>query len=120
MAKYSLEERLEIGREIYSRHLTTYEAAEKYNINLYTARDYMRLYRDTNHLPAKNQSTESSALPLPRKQIDYDDLENMTKDELIDEVIKARVDAERAKKGYSVKGSGQAKEFISLKNQNSK
>ena len=52
--------------------------------------------------------------------VDYNDLESMTKDELIDEVIKARINTERAKKGYIVKGDGQEKEFISLNNQNLK
>ena len=36
----------------------------------------------------------------------YEDLKEMTKDRLIDEVIKARVGEERAKKGYIVKGGG--------------
>ena len=49
--KYIAEQRLSIGREIYSKAITVYEAATKYDINLYTARDYMRLYRDKNGLP---------------------------------------------------------------------
>ena len=44
MGKYTLNERLEIGRHIYSHQLTINEAALKYNINNYTARDYMRYY----------------------------------------------------------------------------
>lgn len=44
----------------------------------------------------------------------------MTKDQLIDEVIKARVGEERAKKGYIVKGGGQEKEFITLEDVNLK
>lgn len=54
------------------------------------------------------------------KRKKFDDLEFLSKDELIDEVIKARVEAERAKKGYAVKGDGQEKVFISLKDSNSK
>lgn len=50
----------------------------------------------------------------------YSDLEFLSKEELIDEIIKARVEAERSKKGYEVKGGGVEKEFISLKNQNLK
>ena len=50
----------------------------------------------------------------------YEDLESMSKDQLINEVIKARVEAERAKKGYAVKGGGQEKEFISLSDLNTK
>lgn len=50
----------------------------------------------------------------------FDDLESLSREELIDEVIKARVETERAKKGYAVKEGGQEKEFISLSNSNSK
>ena len=125
MNKYTLEERLEIGREIYSHQLTVSEAAIKYEINHYTARDYMRYYRDKNNLPAMNSLYAKSQAPTPteaktKKFVKYDDLETLSKEQLIDEVIKARVEAERAKKGYKVKGDGQEKEFISLKNQNSK
>lgn len=57
---------------------------------------------------------------MKKNTIDYDDLSNLSKEELIDEVIKARVETERAKKGYTVKGGGAEKEYISLKNQNLK
>ena len=40
--------------------------------------------------------------------------------ELIEELIKAKINEARAKKGYEVKGVGQNKEFISLNNKNSK
>lgn len=125
MNKYTLEERLEIGRQIYSHQLTVNEAAVKYDINHYTARDYMRYYRDKNNLPAMNSlyaksQVPASTEPKPKKYVKYDDLESLSKEELIDEVIKARVEAERTKKGYKVKGDGQEKEFISLKNLNSK
>ena len=90
----------------------------------YTAREYMRFYRDKNNLPPLNQN---DPIEISKKQekkkdqvVDYNDLESMTKDELIDEVIKARINTERAKKGYIVKGDGQEKEFISLNNQNLK
>ena len=125
MNKYTLEERLEIGREIYSHQLTVSEAAIKYEINHYTARDYMRYYRDKNNLPVMNSLYAKSQAPTPteaktKKFVKYDDLETLSKEQLIDEVIKARVEAERAKKGYKVKGDGQEKEFISLNNTNLK
>lgn len=122
--KYTLEQRLEIGREIYSHQLTVSEAAVKYDINIYTARDYMRYYRDKCNLPPMQ---ENKAIPDSQKQevkikkfVKYDDLESLSKEQLIDEVIKARVEAERAKKGYKVKGDGQGKEFINLNKKNLK
>ena len=58
--KYTKEERLEIGRRIYSGELSRYEAGEQYGISPSTARDYMRLYRDAYSLPAKRGTPKSS------------------------------------------------------------
>ena len=44
--KYTKEQRLDIGRRIYDGEIDCHQAAEQYDINHYTARDYMRLYRD--------------------------------------------------------------------------
>lgn len=43
--KYTKEQRLDIGREIYEGKLSCYEAAEKYNINDRTARDYTDVFQ---------------------------------------------------------------------------
>lgn len=118
--KYSKEQRLLIGREIYSHELTLAQAAEKYQINPYTARDYMREYRDINHLDPMSDGSEELLILRKQKTSKYEDLQQMSKDELINEVIKARVAEERAKKGYLVKGDGQEKEFITSNNVNLK
>jgi transposase len=49
-----------------------------------------------------------------------DDYQSMTKEQLIEELIKSKINEARAKKGYEVKGDGQNREFISLNNKNSK
>lgn len=118
--KYSKEERLQIGREIYTHELTYSEAAVKYDINQYTARDYMRAYRDINKLGPMDDYSEEFKLIQNKKKVKYLDLENLSRNELIDEVIKARVETERTKKGYSVKGGGQEKEFMNISETNSK
>lgn len=122
--KYTFEERLNIGREIYNHELAINEAAFKYEINNYTARDYMRLYKDKNQLISMNEVKPINPNKVAEKKrlefINYDELSRLSKDELIDEILKARIDAERAKKGYTVKGDGQEKEFINLNNANSK
>jgi transposase len=51
--KYTREQRLDIGRQIYNGEITKFQAAEKYNISIDSARDYMRLYRKENHLEVK-------------------------------------------------------------------
>lgn len=113
---------LAIGREIYDHYLTIAQAAEKYGVNYYTARDYYRMYRDNFNLPAIQ-----SAKPIQTKKVINKDgrpskleLQELSKSQLIEEVIKARVGEERAKKGYVVKGDGQTKEYIILKKENLK
>ena len=66
--KYTHEERLEIGRRIYTGEISKYQAAAEYEINYQTARNYMRIYRDTNHLPAKSK-TPACALALSQQLV---------------------------------------------------
>ncbi len=56
--KYTHEERLEIGRRIYIGEISKYQAAAEYEIHYQTAGNYMRIYRNTNHLPAKSKTPE--------------------------------------------------------------
>lgn len=133
---YTKEQRSEIGRLIYIGELTVNKAASQYGISFFTARCYLREYRILNNLPAKEahppspqvQNTEETnslnsivePVKKEKKRKGYEELVNLSKDELINEVIKARVEEARAKKGYTVKGGGQEKEFIPLKNVNTK
>ena len=103
--KYTLDQRLEIGREIYTKTISIFEASAKYNINNYTARDYMRLYRDKHGLPPADKSVnkileEKSHVSKKNTNriVNYDELEAMSKEELIDEVIKARLMLNEQKK----------------------
>ena len=104
--KYTLEERLEIGRRIYDGEISRYEAAEQFGINDQTARNYMRMYRDASQLPPKQGKRAGSTLLLKNDHAGIDDLAAMTKEELIHELIKARITEARLKKGYEVKGDG--------------
>ena len=107
--KYTKEQRLDIGRRIYDGEITKYEAATQYDISHQTARDYMRLYRDEYHLPPKRKRPSSGdtsvrkTIPGPNNLEAY---ESMSKEELVQELIKARITEARLKKGYEVKGDG--------------
>lgn len=90
---YTKEERLNIGRRIYTGEMTRYQAAEKYGIGEQTARNYMRLYRDANHLPPK-RGTRKTSIPAPNPPTGIEGLESMSKEEL----IKARIAEARLKK----------------------
>ena len=105
--KYTKEERLDIGRQIYDGELSRYQAAESYSISEQTARNYMRMYRDFNQLPAKhNTRAKIKTLSFQNTPVSMEDLESMTKEQLIQELVKARITEARLKKGYEVKGDG--------------
>ena len=106
--KYTKEQRLDIGRRIYDGEIDCYQAAEQYGINHYTARDYMRMYRDVAQLPKKRKSNNNSTvtkLPL-NNQANLQEYQDMSKEELIQALIQARITEARLKKGYEVKGDG--------------
>ena len=119
--KFSSEERLEIGRKIYYGELTRYEAAHIYGISAETARSYMRLYRDAHQLTPKKSHThvvhpcQSNTLPK-----NWEDYRSLSKEELLFELIKSKINEARLKKGYMVKGSGSKKEFFLPDNLNIK
>ena len=107
---YSKEQRLEIGRQIYHGEISASQAAIKYDISLWTAKDYARLYRDENGLPPRKPGRSSpKGEPVSIVQTEPRNLEEyeaMSKDELIQELIKSRISEARLKKGYEVKGDG--------------
>ncbi len=120
--KYAKEERLEIGKRVYENEITRKEACEEYGISNYTAREYMRLYRDTYNLPVKEFPKRKMKIVLEKLDgtAGLEELEKMSKDELIQEVIKSRIDNERLKKGYEVKGGGGQREYLPIVKKNSK
>ena len=104
--KYTKEEKLDIGRRIYNGEITRNQAAEEYDIGEYTARDYMRMYRDINHLPPKAQCGRSKAgIKKSSVAASYErrlrmilELEGMTKEELIRVILKSGMTEKRLKK----------------------
>ena len=121
--KYTKEQRLDIGKRIYDGELSRYEAAEEYGISDQTARDYMRQYRDASNLPPKGGRlcmyglAQAKAVPKAEGIKDY---ETMTKEELIDALIMARINEARLKKGYLVEGVGAQKKYIPIGRKNTK
>ena len=108
--KYTKEQRLDIGRRIYDGEIDCYQAAEQYDINHYTARDYMRMYRDINQLPKKTNATSInksvSVTSTSNNQANLQEYQEMSKEELIQALIQSRITEARLKKGYEVKGDG--------------
>lgn len=112
MKRYSLEEKLEYGRQLYAREITPSELREKLNIS--QALPYLW----------KKQFMESKNIIVDSKQVPLipEELEKMSREELINAVLDARIEAERAKKGYIVEGGGSKKKIFKaiVKDQNLK
>ncbi len=119
------EQRVAIAKEIVDGSLSSREAAEKYGISKSLAAKYATDYRRENGLPvrtsiSRTKDTEAVILKSSADSFHLEDYQSMTKEQLIEELIKSKINEARAKKGYEVKGDGQSKEFISLNNKNSK
>jgi transposase len=119
--KYTVEERMDIGRRVHEGELRRREAAAKYQISEYTVRDYVGMYRAANNLPLKRNARGIFYKPVTSSTpTQMEDFEKMTKEELILELVKSRIAEARLKKGYEVRGSGADKEYIRLDNKNTK
>ena len=122
--KYTKEQRLDIGRRVYEGEINKYQAANEYGISEQTARSYMRQYRFTNSLPAKRQGIRvfrEDCQPKPAvEDSGLEEYEVMTKEELIQELVRSKIREARLKKGYEVKGDGPEKVFMPLNNKNTK
>ena len=120
--KYTVDERLEIGRKVYAGAMTVRAATEQYQVSRSCIEKYIELYREKEGLPPRGSSfnPNRSKLIKVKTSSDYSEFESMTREELIGEIIKARISEARAKKGYMVKGDGAKKEFVPITNKNTK
>ena len=120
----SKEERLELGRKLCQKEMTRKEARELFGFGDATLDNYLREYKKSVGIPIvpKNKivsKSKDNAFEIA-KTIDLDAYMAMSKEELIDELIKAKANELRAKKGYEVRGVGANKEFITSDEENSK
>ncbi|RKM55066.1 hypothetical protein D6855_16575 [Butyrivibrio sp. CB08] len=123
---YTKEERLAIGEQLYKHEIRQKDAMAKYNISKATAEKYLRAYKEHNGIPIIAQKSASSASEMQSVKSkssvtpEMEEYMSMSKEELIRELVQAKANELRAKKGYEVKGAGANKEFVPLNNKNSK
>ena len=124
--KYTKEERLEVGRKIYESGLSNLKAGEVFGVSEECARRYRISYEESqgiehNSGKSRKQKIHQDALIIPGETTnDFDDYASMTKEQLIEELMKARIRETRLKKGYTVKGVGAAKEYVPIDKENIK
>ncbi len=106
--KYTKIQRLAIGRQIYDGEITCEQAAKKYKINYYTARDYMRTYQCANNFPQKVKTrfyNKSNATTSTHNKIaNLQRYWCVDKEKLIQALILARTAEVQFKKRYEVAG----------------
>lgn len=118
--KYSKEQRLDIGKQIYTKEISKSDAMEKYGISLSSTEKYLTEYKRANEIPLHQTKSRSNTKMKHVSDIDLEMYQSMSKEELIQQLIISKANELRAKKGYEVKGDGPKKEFIILNNKNSK
>lgn len=120
--KYTEQERLDIGCRVYNNEFTKREAMERYGITETTVDNYIRLYRTKNNLPPRGcrDNPLKSRVVLSQSNGKYEEFNSMSREELIGEIIKARINELRAKKGYTVRGDGTEKVFEPIVSKNTK
>ena len=113
-------ENLDIAKRFVNGELTTQEAQSMLGVTrngiYYWAKEYRRSIGET--VPKKPRNAT-----IRKEVADTDELNrlsSLSKEQLIDEVIMAKVGEARAKKGYEVKGGGANREYVSLSSKNTK
>ena len=106
-------ERIEVGRKVHEGEIAKKDAVEKYGVAAFTVTRWVRLYLESAGIKAmpKPQST-SKPLGVPAAAANPPEYEAMEKPELIRELMKRDIEVARLKKGYSVKGGGSKKEYV--------
>lgn len=112
--KYSYEFKLKVVEDFLNNHLSLNEAANKYEIAEKRIRDWRELYYEGILKEGRihNRGNKFSALHTSK---------SLTKQERLElENLKLRIENERLKKGYQVKGGGVNKEYVSIYDKNIK
>ena len=110
-------EKLVVAEKIYKEGIPAEEAASIYGVSTRHIHRILREYKMLNGIEVRSYQSKTSS---SNSMFDMEAYQNMTKEELINELILAKANELRAKKGYEVKGVGANKEFIPLNNKNSK
>ena len=113
--KYSKEEQLAIGKRLYNHEISHKEAMIEYDVSDSSLDKYTQAYKKSQGIPLNKSTVSAQPVKLPSKSIsdiDIDAYMAMSKEELLKELVRAKANELRAKKGYEVKGVGANKEFM--------
>lgn len=112
---WSKEEKLRIVKEVLEKHRSTSEVSKAEKISNGMLNKWLKKYLENGEEGLKNQKKPGNALSK------YSMKKNLTEYERLEyENMKLRIENERLKKGYLVKGDGQIVVFNGLKDKNLK
>lgn len=107
------QEEVDIGNKVFNHVMTKTEAMEQFDLTNNELTTCIKKYMKENNIPIIPEV-------LNAKSIEFPNYYDLSKEELIKEIMKKEIEVERAKKGYTVRGGGKTKEFISIKDANIK
>lgn len=107
-------EKIEIGKKIHDGEMTVKDAVDAFCVSRATVWRWSKAYGQNPSQEGKPKVTPSPSKPLgvPAAAADPPDYEAMGKEELIRELMRRDIEVARLKKGYSVKGGGSGKEYV--------
>ena len=111
--KYSYEFKLKVVKDYEDNHLSFRELERKYGVANSVIRKWLKLYNEgILETGKKRPGNPFSALHTSK---------SLSKEERLElENLKLRIENERLKKGYTVKGGGANKEYVSILDVNMK
>ena len=95
-SKYSKEERIIIGQKIIEENMPYSNAVRVFGVSYPTIANYVKMYRESIGDIATRYRRKQNVTTIQNVEMDY--LSNLSREQLIDEVIKAKVGEARAKK----------------------
>ena len=107
-------EKIEIGKKIHDGEMTVKDAVDAFGASRATVWRWSKAYEQNPGQEGKPKVTPSPSKPLgvsaaAPAPAEY---EAMGKEELIRELMRRDIEVARLKKGYSVKGGGSKKEYV--------
>ena len=108
------EEKIEIGKKIHDGEMTVKDAVDAFCVSRSTVWRWSKAYGQNPSQEGKPKVTPFPSKPLgvSAAAADAPEYEAMGKEELIRELMRRDIEVARLKKGYSVKGGGSKKEYV--------
>ena len=109
--------RIEVGKKVHEGEMSGVQAAVKYGVSTTSVYRWVFAYRKsagllTEEAPKPQSTSKPLGVPAASAAANPPEYEAMERDELIRELMKKDIEVARLKKGYSVKGGGSEKEYV--------